>query len=328
MEVQVVNVNGSGATTLASGSMPDWSPDGQKIVYARAGDIYTMNASGSGVTDITNTPSEHEQYPAWSPDNTRIAYESYRDGNAEIYTMNTNGTARTRVTNNPNPDYHPTWQPLAPGYARPRGASPINITLVPAYRQCTSGTAVHGEPLDVASCTPPQVASDYLTVGTPDANGAAANSAGLVILRVICNPPAPRSTPLCTDPGDQSDVELTVSITDVRKSDLTDYGGELRISFPIRMTDHVNGYTANHPATASDTVFGLTFPCTANADQSIGSTCSTSTTADAVLPGVVPEDQRAIWGLGQVQVFDGGSDGDADTTGDNTLFATQGLFAP
>jgi hypothetical protein len=27
-------------------------------------------------------------------------------------------------------------------------------------------------------------------------------------------------------------------------------------------------------------------------------------------------------------VYDGGSDGDADTTGNNTLFMTQGLFAP
>jgi hypothetical protein len=27
-------------------------------------------------------------------------------------------------------------------------------------------------------------------------------------------------------------------------------------------------------------------------------------------------------------VFDGGADGDADTTGDNTLFAVQGAFTP
>ena len=40
------------------------------------------------------------------------------------------------------------------------------------------------------------------------------------------------------------------------------------------------------------------------------------------------EGKRAVWGLGSVQVFDGGSDGDADTTGDNTLFEVQGLFAP
>ena len=43
---------------------------------------------------------------------------------------------------------------------------------------------------------------------------------------------------------------------------------------------------------------------------------------------IAREGQRAIWELGQIQVFDGGSDGDGDTTGDNTLFAVQGAFAP
>jgi hypothetical protein len=46
------------------------------------------------------------------------------------------------------------------------------------------------------------------------------------------------------------------------------------------------------------------------------------------MPGVVSEGKRTIWGLDQVQVYDGGADGDADTPGDNTLFAVQGLFAP
>ena len=31
---------------------------------------------------------------------------------------------------------------------------------------------------------------------------------------------------------------------------------------------------------------------------------------------------------GQVQVYDGGADGDADTPGDNTLFLSQGVFVP
>ena len=40
------------------------------------------------------------------------------------------------------------------------------------------------------------------------------------------------------------------------------------------------------------------------------------------------EGDRAIWQLGQVQLFDGGVDGDAETAADNTLFATQGIFVP
>ena len=52
-----------------------------------------------------------------------------------------------------------------------------------------------------------------------------------------------------------------------------------------------------------------------------------STTLDAVLPGVVAEGARAVWQLGQVEVLDGGPDGDVDTPG-NTVFARQGIFVP
>jgi hypothetical protein len=64
-----------------------------------------------------------------------------------------------------------------------------------------------------------------------------------------------------------------------------------------------------------------------NGDATVGSTCNLSTTADAVLPGVVVEGKRAVWGLGKVEVRDGGADGDADTA-PNTPFLEQGLFVP
>jgi hypothetical protein len=72
--------------------------------------------------------------------------------------------------------------------------------------------------------------------------------------------------------------------------------------------------------------FAFTLTCQTTTETNIGSTCSATTTADAVMPGVVREGKRSVWGLGQVKVFDGGAD--ADTTGDNTLFLTQGLLAP
>jgi hypothetical protein len=38
--------------------------------------------------------------------------------------------------------------------------------------------------------------------------------------------------------------------------------------------------------------------------------------------------KRTIWQIGQVEMLDGGSDGDVDTAGGNTMFARQGLFVP
>jgi hypothetical protein len=46
------------------------------------------------------------------------------------------------------------------------------------------------------------------------------------------------------------------------------------------------------------------------------------------VPGSVVAGKRATWELGQVAVDDGGADGDADTAGDNTPFAVQGVFVP
>jgi uncharacterized protein YjdB len=51
--------------------------------------------------------------PAFSPDGSRIAFVSQRDGvgNAEIYVMNADGTGTTRVTNDPLTDGRPAFMP-------------------------------------------------------------------------------------------------------------------------------------------------------------------------------------------------------------------------
>jgi Tol biopolymer transport system component len=49
--------------------------------------------------------------PAWSPDGTRIAFYSERDGNAEIYVMNADGTDARRLTNSPADEGYPGWSP-------------------------------------------------------------------------------------------------------------------------------------------------------------------------------------------------------------------------
>ena len=66
------------------------------------------------------------------------------------------------------------------GYPRPAGATPLRVSLVPAYRECTSPNAQHGPPLAHPSCNPPTQQSGTLTVGTPDANGFASSSVASV----------------------------------------------------------------------------------------------------------------------------------------------------
>ena len=93
---------------------PAWSPDGTKIVFVSnrsesarcfwhdcAGfttEIYVMDADGSDVKRLTETPHE-ESGPAWSPDGTKIVYSRILDDNAEqeLYVMNADGTCQTRL---------------------------------------------------------------------------------------------------------------------------------------------------------------------------------------------------------------------------------------
>ena len=51
--------------------------------------------------------------PAWSPDGTRIAFHSDRDGNGEIYVMDSDGTDQSHITVTPGPAHenNPDWQP-------------------------------------------------------------------------------------------------------------------------------------------------------------------------------------------------------------------------
>src|SRR5207237_1385985 len=83
---------------------------------ARAGapgynEIYRMTPDGSGVVQLTNTPG-NDAAPAWSPDGSKIAFSSTRDGNHEIYVMNaTDGSGLVRLTNDALWDDHPAWSP-------------------------------------------------------------------------------------------------------------------------------------------------------------------------------------------------------------------------
>src|SRR5437667_72219 len=72
--------------------------------------------------------------PAFSPDGSRIAFVSQRDGNAEIYVMNADGTGATRLTNDPQPDGRPGFTPDGQSVvfhsARPAGKQQIWVVNV------------------------------------------------------------------------------------------------------------------------------------------------------------------------------------------------------
>jgi hypothetical protein len=207
------------------------------------------------------------------------------------------------------------------GYARPKSASPLQVSLVPAYQRCTAPNATHGPPLAYGSCVPPAREPGRLTVGTPDANGEAASNTGVVRLTTVLGNPA--------TPEDEADVRILLQDTDVREAaGLSDYPGELELALDLLITGRDGAEAPTVPVTEEDAELSFSVPCAVSADMTVGSTCAIDTTADALVPGLVQEQRRTLWAAGAVRVFDGGPDGDADTLADDDLFQFQGIFVP
>ena len=212
-------------------------------------------------------------------------------------------------------------------HVRPKGASPLRASLVPAFKACTAPNRTHGAPLAFPSCNPPVQTSNFLTVGSPDANGAGANSTGFILLRVDAIPP--------------EDVLITSTISDVRCQAATaaavcnsantaagpDYSGQIQGNATIRISDHYNGAGLNEAATVVDIPFPVNGSCANTAVTTQGGLCTVNTTANTVVPGAVKDNQRGIVEVGQLQISDGGADGQVSTA-DNTLFMVQGIFIP
>jgi Tol biopolymer transport system component len=345
-EIYRINADGTGQTRLTNNAaydyQPAWSPDGTKIAFSSSRDspdpncfttctfdIYTMNADGTGQTRRTNTGNDFS--PAWSPDGTKIALESYRDGNGEIYTMNADGTSQTRITNNAVGDYEPDWQPIS--YQHPKGTAGVGasdrIALAPAMRQTISqsqcaargGTpSQHAAPYAVTSCNPPAPVP-----GTSAYFGGQAVGVGYF-------------TPAAGDPltaGDQADYFISVYLKDIRAGSLegADYAPDLRMLVLLRISDKNNcapsGCTGPYyrPGTAADVTLVAALDCVATADPALGATCSTGTTADALAPATIVESRQTVINTFRLRVNDAGLDGTSGNT-DDKLFAQQGIFIP
>lgn len=222
-------------------------------------------------------------------------------------------------------------------HPRPKGASPMRWSLVPSYTPCSAPNRTHGPPLAFPSCNSPAQTSAQATVGTADAFGGAANFSGSFYIGVLVGVPGP---------PDDSDVYIKMELTDIRcvpsgarcgtanGAGPPDYSGEIRFEYPIRFTDHYNAVAPGggiDPATMQDATISLDpggIACAGTASTSIGSTCNMYTSYNAFHPGLIKDGKRLNEEIGDLQVYDGGADGVANTTGDNTAFLRPGVFIP
>jgi Tol biopolymer transport system component len=98
----VSDLDGSNRTVVVEETfypMPDWSPDGSRLAFVKEArdethrpcgltseEIWTVNADGSGLAQLTAMLEGRSDDPKWSPDGSTIAYVSDRGNVVEAYT--------------------------------------------------------------------------------------------------------------------------------------------------------------------------------------------------------------------------------------------------
>ena len=111
---------GSGSQTLVTQSSnptfaPRWSPDGRYLLYSMAiagnTDIYRVSAAGGGTpVRLTDSPAI-EVGGSYSPDGSRIVFESDRSGSQQCYIMNADGSNVRRISFFGGRCATPEWSP-------------------------------------------------------------------------------------------------------------------------------------------------------------------------------------------------------------------------
>jgi TolB protein len=129
----VVNVEGTGLKQITTvGSSPDWSPQGNEIVFSQRatpdarGSIWVVHADGSGLHEVdvqaqpacggafSDPGSQGCFQPSWSPDGTKIVFSRGTSGDfdSNLCIVNADGSGFVQIahgTSHESPDWgtHP-----------------------------------------------------------------------------------------------------------------------------------------------------------------------------------------------------------------------------
>jgi Tol biopolymer transport system component len=120
MDLQSAGANLSGNQPVAIfnefSDAPDWSPDGNQLVFMASGSPgWVINRYAVDSTNLSQIPGIPYwlRDPKWSPDGQKILFGADADnnGNSDIYVVNVDGSGLTQLTNNDYYEGSPNWSP-------------------------------------------------------------------------------------------------------------------------------------------------------------------------------------------------------------------------
>jgi Tol biopolymer transport system component len=127
-DIYVMNADGSNEKQLTNDpnfeTFASFSPDAKKIIFSRmingVMQIFTMNADGSNVKQLTDSVGGTQgdagflsgnEEPVFSPDGTKILFDSNRTGKSQLFIMNADGSDQKQLIVSNGNDRYPAWSP-------------------------------------------------------------------------------------------------------------------------------------------------------------------------------------------------------------------------
>jgi Tol biopolymer transport system component len=83
---------------------PSISPNGESIAFNYQGDIFIVDVKGGDAFQLT-TNAAHDFMPIWSPDGSKIAFASNRNGNFDVFIVDAKGGTPFRLSYHSSHDY-------------------------------------------------------------------------------------------------------------------------------------------------------------------------------------------------------------------------------
>jgi Tol biopolymer transport system component len=119
--IYLIEADGSNLTQFTdfSSAVPDWSPDGSRLIFnsdhddepTDTPDLWAMDIDGTNLSELIDNPPVSDFNGQWSPDGKEVLFCSDRTGSYSLYVLNLDSSNVTRITPRESNEWGGRWSP-------------------------------------------------------------------------------------------------------------------------------------------------------------------------------------------------------------------------